>query len=617
MSSKPDIQRVVRLVAVVVAALAGALALWLTVGGGFDLTLLHITSHDPRKPALIAALALTLFYAAGGRLRLDLRRWLALADRIDDRVVAGALAAAVCAAGIMYATTAAAGADAYGYVSQADGWLSGHVKIPQPWVQQAPWPSSRWSFAPLGWRPGDGDDAWSLVPTYSPGLPLIFAGAKLVAGQEGIFWIVPISGGLLVLATFGLGRRLGDSRAGLIAAALVATSPVVLFMLMAPMTDVPVAAAWTIACYFALGESAGTALAAGFAAAAGILIRPNLVFQAGPIGLWFLLRGWRTGDWGRAIRHAACFGAAASCGIAAVAAINWQLYGSPLISGYGGFGDWFTPANFAANARRYTTWLMYAHTPVAIAGVAALVIPLKRVWPGVKDRAVFVIIALYLGALAAQYFMYLVFDVWWYLRFVIAALPFIMLAVGALATSLGRAGKPVLTVAVIVGVIALCARDFRVAAAEASFDLWRGELRYVVMGKLVRSATDETSVVYSMQHSGSLRYYAGRLTINYSNLDNDWLDRSVAWVKARGSHPYLLLESWEVEPFRKQFAGQKTLAILDTKPMFKYQGGALISFYDLDAPPDRSATTMNITETYIDRHRSTRPAPPPRIVLGR
>ena len=192
--------------------------------------------------------------------------------------------------------------------------------------------------------PGRRDDGWSLVPTFA-GPAAAFAGAKLVAGQEGMFWVVPISGGLLVLATFGLGRRLGDSRAGLIAAALVATSPVVLFMGMAPMTDVPVAAAWTIACYFALGESAGTALAAGFAAAAGTLIRSNLVFEAGPIGLWFLLRGWRTGDWGRAIRHAACFGVAASCGIAAVAAINQRLYGSPFLSGYGTFSEYFSRAN--------------------------------------------------------------------------------------------------------------------------------------------------------------------------------------------------------------------------------------------------------------------------------
>ena len=602
----------------VIGLVALVTAEWMLIAGGINLTLFHITfrADDPWWPALVALAAFVVFLLAGGNVGF-LRSWLARLDHMDDRIVVALLAATICVVGIVYATTVVGGSDSYGYASQAEGWLSGHLKIPQPWAQQAPWPSRRASFAPLGWRPGDGHDAWSLVPAYSPGLPLLFAGAKLAAGQEGMFWVVPISGGLLVLATFGLGRRLGDSRAGLIAAALVATSPIVLFMLMAPMTDVPVAAAWTIACYFAFGESAGSAWAAGFAAAVGILIRPNLVFQAGPIGLWFLLRGWGTGDWGRAIRHAACFGVAASCGIAAVAAFNQQVYGSPFISGYGRFSDWFTRANFAANARNYTTWLMYAHTPVALAGLAALVVPLKRVWPGVKDRAVFVIIALYLGALAAQYFVFLVFDVWWYLRFLISALPFILLGVGALATFMARAGKPALTVAVSIAVIALCAHDFRVAAAEATFDLWRGDLRYVAMGKLVRSATDETSVIYSMQHSGSLRYYAGRLTLNWANLYGDWLDRSVSWVNERGSHPYLVLESWEVEPFRTQFAGQQTLAILDTAPMLTYEGGATIMLWDLAAPRDPSATTLTIREKYVARRRSTQPAPPPKIILGR
>ena len=602
---------VVGLVALVAAA-------WVLVAGSINLTRFHIPirAHDAWRPALVAVAAFVVFFLAGGSLAF-LRSWLARINHTDDRLVVAMLAAAICVAGIAYATTAASGADAYGYVSQADAWLTGHLKIPQPWAQQAPWPSSRWSFAPLGWRPGDGDDAWSLVPSYSPGLPLLLAGAKLIGGQEGMFWVVPISGGLLVLATFGLGRRLGDSRAGLIAAALVATSPVVLFMLAAPMTDVPVAAAWTIACYFALGESAATAVAAGLAAAVGVLIRPNLVFEAGPIGLWFLIRGWRTGAWGPAIRDAACFGVAASCGIAAVAAINQHLYGSPFVSGYGGLSGWFTRANVLTNARNYSQWLMYAHTPAAFLGLAALLAPLKRVWPGVKDRAVFVFIGLFLVTLFAQYFAFLVFDVWWYLRFVISALPFIMLGIGAVALSLARVGRPALTVAVAIAVVALCVRDFRVAVAEYSFDLWRGERRYVSMAKLVRSSTDATSVVYCMQHSGSLRYYGGRLTINWSNLDNDWLDRSVAWVIERGSHPYLLLESWEVEPFKKQFADQKTLEIFNTAPLLTYEGGAQIMLYDLEAPPDRSASTLNVTETFIDRQRSVPPAPPPTIILGR
>ena len=37
-------------------------------------------------------------------------------------------------------TTVGFGADAYGYVSQADLWAEGALRQPQPWVEQVPWP---------------------------------------------------------------------------------------------------------------------------------------------------------------------------------------------------------------------------------------------------------------------------------------------------------------------------------------------------------------------------------------------------------------------------------------------------------------------------------------------
>src|SRR5262249_33750080 len=96
--------------------------------------------------------------------------------------------------------------------------------------------------------------------------------------------------GLLVLATFGIGRRLGDDLIGLIGAWLVATSPVVLFMSVAPMTDVPVAAVWAAAFYWLLGTTATTATAAGFLSALAVLVRPNLAPLAGILALRFVLR---------------------------------------------------------------------------------------------------------------------------------------------------------------------------------------------------------------------------------------------------------------------------------------------------------------------------------------
>src|SRR4029077_10319750 len=94
--------------------------------------------------------------------------------------------------------------------------------------------------------------------------------------QWGHFWVVPLCGGLLWFPTYAIGRRIGRPVVGLAAAWIVATSPTVLFMLMAPMSDVPAAAAWAFSSACALGETPLAAGAAGGAAAIGILIRPNL-----------------------------------------------------------------------------------------------------------------------------------------------------------------------------------------------------------------------------------------------------------------------------------------------------------------------------------------------------
>ena len=46
----------------------------------------------------------------------------------------------------------AGGADAYGYVSQADLWLAGDLVIKQPWVAEVPWPSGNFTCTALIYR---------------------------------------------------------------------------------------------------------------------------------------------------------------------------------------------------------------------------------------------------------------------------------------------------------------------------------------------------------------------------------------------------------------------------------------------------------------------------------
>ena len=65
------------------------------------------------------------------------------------------------------------------------------------------------------------------------------------------------------------------------------------------------------------------------------------------------------------------------------------------------------------------------------------------------------------------------------------------------------------------------------------------------MAKTVESLTGPDDVVISAQHSGSIRYYAGRLTLRWDVGDPAWLDRTVDWLAAHGHHPYFVLEPQE------------------------------------------------------------------------
>ena len=281
--------RRVALAATIVAAVWTA---GLLLFGGFDLDVsgLRVTSNAPMRPFLWGSVAFALFvWANGAQATFD-----ACARgcrRLDPRLVVVALAIWATGTTLADGTTAGFGADSYGYVSQADLWLEGHLKQAEPWAEQAPWPQRGVDLRAARISPTHGDESrGELMPTYSPGLPMAMALVKRVAGHCAMFGIVPVMAGLLVWATFALGRRLASPWAGLLAAWLVATSPAVILAALRPMTDVPVAALWTMAFVVALGRGWWAASGAGLLAGIAILIRPNLVVLAAVLGLWFVIR---------------------------------------------------------------------------------------------------------------------------------------------------------------------------------------------------------------------------------------------------------------------------------------------------------------------------------------
>jgi hypothetical protein len=577
---------------------------------------------------LVAALAAGLFVAAGGRRSLGAAslslRFLARANTRIERRAAILLAVVVVAIGVLWSSRAAGGSDSYGYVSEAELWLSGHLTLPQPWVRQVPWPNAEWQFAPLAYLPRGGNlgpaDRTSLVPKYSPGLPMLMALAKLIAGQPAVFWVVPLFGGLLVAATYGIGVRLGSSRAGLVAAWLVATSPAVLFMLTQPMSDVPAAGAWALTLWCVFGDTRQSAIGAGLAAGMAVLIRPNLVPLAGIMAVWLAVRAWQAAgaDRRQHVRRAILFSVGLAPAIAVTATLNRFWYGSPLRSGYEGLSDLFAWSNIAPNVRNYAQWFADTQTPFALMGVAALLVPGALVWPRDTRRSFVVLAALFVLALWAEYCAYIAFDTWSYLRFLLPAWPLIMIGLAVVILRPARSGRPVIMGAAMVLVVGLGLHNLRVAIERYAFDLQQGEAKYASVGALVRARTDPNAMILSMQHSGSLRYYGGRMTLDISKIalrfDEAALDHEIAWLAAHGSHPYAVLEWWEVREFRERFGQTNIHGRLAMTPLVDYRGPSEVFVFDLLRPE----TSTGTTEIIFDRPHpvaSLAPAPPPTIVF--
>ena len=93
------------------------------------------------------------------------------------------------------------------------------------------------------------------------------------------------------------------------------------------------------------------------------------------------------------------------------------------------------------------------------------------------------------------------------------------------------------------------------------------------------------AVFLAMQHSGSLRYYTGRLTVRYDVLPPGSLDEALGLLRARGFHPYFLLERWEEPAFRERFAKTSAAGRIDWPPARVWPTAMTVALYD---PADQS-----------------------------
>jgi hypothetical protein len=637
-----------------VATSALVILVIVTVTGGFAIRAgpIYFSAHAWRGPLFVAlaALGAAALWARDAFTDASTAAWLLL----DEHAAACAivLAAAAAGVGVAHGTYSASSSDASGYVSEARLIASTRLATEEPLARGVAWPNATWAFAPLGYRPGI--DPGELVPTYPAGLPLVMATVRLLAGELAAYLVVPFLGAIAVLATYGVGARLHSRAAGVAAALLLATSPIVLFQIVQPMSDVAVTAWWTVALLFALTPVPNAPLAAGAAAGLAVLTRPNLLPLAAVIALatvnWPRLRhedseaatapqarlrgedsearlrghvdppasarqaGLRGHvDAAASARQAGLRGhvdpaasarqaptverrlrpdrlvgfvAGITPAVGAQLLMQWRLYGSPLLSGYGAAADLYSLNNVTPNAAGYAQRLLHGETPalvLAVASLAVLGVTRGRSGNARPVKRAVVLATLAFAILVASYLPYGIFAEWSYLRFLLPAFPLMFVLIGAwFVNSLCRLPVATRTMLFLCALAAVAAVNVVRARQEQAFSMRRYESRYSLAGRYLASSLPANAVVVTSQHSGSARYYTNLPILRWDQLDVD-LDLAMAALRAMGRHPVLLIENWEVPALAAKYP-RSAHARLDWDSRAEFGEETRVFLYD---PADR------------------------------
>lgn len=488
-------------------------------------------------------------------------------------IVVLGLSLGIFATGIKWGAWVASGADSYGYVSQAALWRDGQLVVSQPFAEVDGWPTSVEGVTPLGYAPRVSEHRRAdIVPTYSFGLPIVMAPFLAVGGPQAVYLVVPLLGALTVWLTYLMGTRLAGRWVGLAAAALFAASPAFLIDVVAPTSDVAVTAWWTLALALLTFAKPSAAAGAGLASALAVATRPNTAVLVPVFMVSLLHEAWQEPT-SVAFKRLLLFAITSLSGVVFVAAVNAHLYGSPFMSGYGRLADIYAIGNVAANLHTYPLWLVQTQTPLVALALVGPVWWRSAGYPGTRldgpGRTILFWAAFMLAAVAG-YFFYKPWDDWVYLRFLLPAYPplavFTALGVAAAVSRLRRVHRAAPRIAAVLIVVAAAAWTVRWSVAHRLLEGWETERRYVLAGDYIRSSLPHQAVLLSMQHSGSARYYSGRVTVRYDLLPPDRLDRVLEGLRALGYHPYFLLEHWEEDEFRAHFPGNR-LASLDWLPI--------------------------------------------------
>jgi hypothetical protein len=446
-----------------------------------------------------------------------------------------------------HASFAVGGSDSSGYANTARMIAGGRIVEPVDAVKQLGLTDDFTRiFIPLAFEPGPRPR--TMVPFYPPGYPLMMALAGLAAGWNyGPFIVSPIAALVSLLLIYLAGRELGLSRVFSAAGGVIlALCPIFLFLAEQPMSD-SAATMWALAavvCALRSRKRKGWAAAAGAAFAMAVLVRPTNLLLLVPL---LLTLRWR----------ARTLGLFVLCGLPfALLFFAWNraAFGGFLRTGYSGLvGGAFAAGNLLERIRHYAYWLARMVSPLL--PIFWLAIALDR-RAARSNRAMLVA---WFGLFLLLYCFWGPYEAWWYTRFLLPALPAVILAALLVMRDLrgplfgeGRRHSRFWAPVAFVLFLVVLGFEYRFLRQFDVLRLAEGETVYPDASRWVESKLPPQSLVLSMQMSGALKYYTSLTPVRWDWIQPEQVTLLRENARARGYRWFALLFPFENEELEKR-----------------------------------------------------------------
>ncbi len=446
---------------------------------------------------------------------------------------------------VKWSCYAAGGSDSSGYLNAARLISQGRLKVRVTELDVMRLDDSwRDVFMPLGFARAPEPKTFS--PSYPLGFPLHLVPFGMLGGwNHAPFYVIQLATLLTILVLYKLAREF-DLSAELSAGAAVclAISPAWINQALQPMSDVMATLWCSIAMLGAMRvwrrattEHLPWALLSGAAFAIAVWVRPSNILLAPAIA--FAMR-WRVRPLATAVVASLPFAIP-------LMAVNRYMYGSALVTGYGGVGGMVSWKSMSQCGPHHVLALILTMTPI-IFPTGLLVVFNRRVdgW----HRAT---IAAWFLPFFAFYSAYPICDAWWYLRFLLPVFPPIIIGAALLCRDYVR--RPAIRLALIIIVVIVGIGTCRYYHVGNMHDQ---EITYAHAVHWAQKQLPPNALVATMQISGAYHYYSDKFSARYDFLDPARFLELRAYAGSAGLKWYALVFDWEEDELNAKMPGRWT-----------------------------------------------------------